>query len=134
MSGMQQASVSDNSKFECVYDGTTAAGAAASRGATKGIEQSGGIHAGCPPSQCAGTSNTTKAVPGVGDEALEHADRLFVRKGSIGRTLTQCQRPPNRTPRRSSRGRLSAASDRTYDADVRFRSLPTTSEASPAAG
>jgi hypothetical protein len=84
ISGMKQATVSDDSKFECVYDGTTAAGAAARVAVTvKALSSPAEFTQDVQQSQCAGTSNTTTAVPGVGDEAMQHAGCLFVRKGSI---------------------------------------------------
>jgi hypothetical protein len=88
ISGMQQATVSDDSKFECVYDGTTAAGAAARVSVQlKTLSSPAVFTQDAQQSQCAGTSNTTTAVPGVGDEAVQHADCLFVRKGSIEMNL-----------------------------------------------
>lgn len=88
ISGMQQATVSDDSKFECVYDGTTAAGAAARVAVQlKALSSPAVFTQDAQQSQCAGTSNTTTAVPGVGDEAVQHADCLFVRKGSIEMNL-----------------------------------------------
>jgi hypothetical protein len=88
ISGMQQATVSDDSKFECVYDGTTAAGAAARVAVElKALSSPAVFTQDVQQSQCAGTSNTTTAVPGVGDEAVRHADCLFVRKGNIEMSL-----------------------------------------------
>ena len=88
ISGMQQATVSDDSKFECVYDGTTAAGAAARVAVQlKALSSPAVFTQDVQQSQCAGTSNTTTAVPGVGDEAVQHADCLFVRKGGLEMNL-----------------------------------------------
>ncbi len=88
ISGMTQATVSDDSKFECVYDGTTAAGAAARVSVQlKTLSSPAEFTQDVQQSQCAGTSNTTTAVPGVGDEAVQHADCLYVRKGGIEMNL-----------------------------------------------